>query len=150
MTQKDEDLKLTFADLRAANLARLASVWPAEDPWEPWDWTNAICGEVGEACTEGLALLTLLSAAAGAAANLTKKMNRTWPAGQYADAWNKPEDRRLDELSARLANELADVVIYADLLASKLGRSLGECVREKFNAKSAEIGCSIRIQVDRD
>jgi NTP pyrophosphatase (non-canonical NTP hydrolase) len=136
---------MTFDQLRAANLERLASAWPTEDPWEPWDWTNATSGEVGEACAEGLALLAALSAKAGAAANLTKKMNRVWPSGQFTASWNKPEDQRIADLSARLANELADVVIYADLLASKLGRSLGDCVREKFNAKSDEIGSSVKL-----
>lgn len=140
---------MTFDELRAANLARLKQAWPAEDPWEPWDWTNAITGEVGEACAEGLALLTALSAKAGAAANLTKKMNRVWPSGQFPHAWNKPEDQRIGELSTRLADELADVVIYADLLASKLGRSLEDCIRDKFNAKSKEIGSSVVLAGER-
>jgi len=138
-------MSMTFQDLRAANLARLAQAWPEEDPWAPWDWTNATAGEVGEACVEGLALLAALSAKAGSAANITKKMNRVWPAGQFAHAWNKPEDQRIEELSARLGGEIADVVIYADLLASKLGRSLEDCIREKFNAKSAEIGSTVTL-----
>lgn len=141
-----EPTDLSFEELRETNLARLAAAWPTEDPWEPWDWTNAIAGEVGEACAEGLALLTALSAKAGVAANLTKKMNRVWPAGQFTQSWNKPEDQRIEELSERLAGELADVVIYADLLASKLGRSLGDCVRQKFNHKSDEIGSLVKLR----
>src|SRR6266446_2875126 len=51
---------LSFEDLRAANLARLAQAWPAEDPWAPWDWTNALSGEAGELCTEVLILCAAL------------------------------------------------------------------------------------------
>lgn len=138
-------MKLSFEDLRQANQDRLKAAWPAEDPWGPWDWTNAMVGEVGEACCEGLALLTALSAKAGATANLTKKMHRVWPAGQFQTEWNKTEDQRIDELTDRLAAELADVVIYADLLASKLGRSLESCIKDKFNTKSDEIGSTVKL-----
>ena len=136
---------ITFSDLSSANKDRLATAWPDPDPWHPWDWTNATAGEVGEACVEGLALLAALSARAGSAANLTKKMNRVWPSGQFAASWNKPEDQRIADLTERLGGELADVVIYADLLASKLGLSLGDLVVRKFNAKSDEIGSSVKI-----
>ena len=136
---------MTFEELRAANIARKASAWPEEDPWEPWDWTNATAGEVGEACVEGLALLVALSAKAGVAANLAKKMARVWPAGADMQAWNRPEDQRPDILRASLAAELADVVIYADLLAAKIGYALGDCVRDAFNAKSEGIGSSVKL-----
>lgn len=81
----------------------------------------------------------------GEACNITKKMNRIWPANEFIQSWNKPEDQRMEELEARLADEIADVVIYADLLATRIGRSLGDCIRAKFNEKSKEIGSVVKL-----
>lgn len=136
---------MTFEELRLKNKERCESAFHSVDEWKPWDWTNAIGGEVGEACSEGLTLLTAIAAKAGAASNLTKKMARVWPANQFIKNWNKPEDQRITELEDRLADELADIIIYADLLATRIGRSLGDCVRRKFNAKSEEIGSSVKL-----
>lgn len=44
------------------------------------------------------------------------------------------------DLEQRLAMEIGDVVIYADLLATRIGRTLESCVKEAFNTKSDEIG----------
>lgn len=118
---------LTFDDLRAINKLRCETAFHQVDEWKPWEWSNAMAGECGEAC------------------NLTKKMNRIWPANQFKQNWNKPEDQRLDELAARVASEVADTVIYADLLLTSMGRSLGEAVRATFNAKSDEIGSPIKL-----
>lgn len=125
-------MDLTFDELRAINKARCEAAFHEVDAWKPWEWSNAMAGECGEAC------------------NITKKMNRIWPANQFKQSWNKPEDQRMAELEARLADELADVVIYADLLATRIGRSLGDCVREKFNTKSDEIGSPIKLAVASD
>ncbi len=120
-------MNLSFDELKAVNRLRCETAFHSVDAWAPWEWSNAMAGECGEAC------------------NITKKMNRIWPANQFKQNWNKPEDQRMAELEAHLADELADVVIYADLLATRIGRSLGECVREKFNAKSDEIGSPIKL-----
>lgn len=40
---------LTFAELRAANQARLPAFGPHGD-WTPSDWATATAGELGEAC----------------------------------------------------------------------------------------------------
>ncbi len=118
---------LTFDALRTANVKRCETAFHSVAAWAPWEWSNAMAGECGEAC------------------NLTKKMNRVWPANQFIQNWNKPEDQRMAELEARLAEEIADVVIYADLLAARIGRSLAECVVQKFNAKSDEIGSPVKL-----
>lgn len=136
---------LSFEELRETNKARCESAFHRVDEWKPWEWSNAMSGEVGEACVEVLALATALSAHGGAASNLTKKMNRIWPANQFIQNWNKPEDQRLGELADRVAGELADVVIYADLLMTSLGRSLGAAIVQKFNEKSAEIGSPVKL-----
>lgn len=61
---------------------------------------------------------------AGEAANAAKKLRRGDGDGDRKD----------------VLKELADVVIYADLLAARLGADLGEEVREKFNEVSARCG----------
>lgn len=120
---------LTFGELAEKNKVRCESMFHKIENWLPSQWSNAMAGECGEAC------------------NLTKKMDRIWPAGEYIKNWNKPEDqRRMADLEAKLAGEIADVVIYADLLAQRIGRSLGEIVRAKFNEKSDEIGSEIKLE----
>lgn len=44
-----------------------------------------------------------------------------------------------------IAAELADTVIYADLLAARLGVDLGAAVRAKFNAVSEKLGSDVRL-----
>lgn len=118
---------MTFDDLRVANVRRCETAFHSLHAWLPSQWSNAMAGECGEAC------------------NLTKKMDRMWPAGEFIRNWNKPEDQRIEDLEARLAGEIADVIIYADLLAARIGRSLGDIVRDKFNEKSDEIGSPVKL-----
>ena len=118
---------MTFEEFQRVNKARCEAAAQSIDGWLPSQWSNAMAGEAGEAC------------------NITKKMDRIWPANQFKQSWNKPEDQRMSELEDRLALELGDVVIYADLLATRIGRSLGDCVRESFNRKSDEIGSSFKL-----
>lgn len=99
---------LSFEKLRTVNVQRCEAAFHALDSWPPDKWTNALAGEVGEAC------------------NITKKMGR----GDYPDQFAMADAVR------ELAKELADVVIYADLCAARLGIDLGEAVRDKFNEVS--------------
>jgi NTP pyrophosphatase (non-canonical NTP hydrolase) len=115
---------LQFDRLRAVNVARCINGFGHTlDSWSPAEWTNAMCGEAGEA------------------ANVAKKMLR------HRDnvAGNKGEDRDLSALREKLARELADVVIYADLCAAAQGIDLAEAVRETFNRKSEEIGAEHKL-----
>lgn len=64
----------------------------------------------------------------GEACNLIKKTRR----GENID----PDD---------IAEEVADVIIYADLLLARMGKDLGECVRAKFNKVSQRRGSEIRL-----
>ena len=83
--------------------------------WSLSDWMTATAGELGEA------------------ANIIKKMNRNRDGipGNVESA---------SDLRAMLADELADVVIYLDLLAQAAGFDL-ETVRDaKFAKTSAKIG----------
>jgi NTP pyrophosphatase (non-canonical NTP hydrolase) len=118
---------MTFQLFKERNQARCESTAQPLHAWLPSQWSNAMAGEVGEAC------------------NITKKMDRIWPANQFKQSWNKPEDSRMEELNERLKRELGDVVIYADLLASRQGLTLEECVRTAFNEKSEQIGAKERL-----
>ncbi len=117
---------LTFQQLRDTNSSRCERFHPL-DEWRPSQWSNAMAGESGEVC------------------NLTKKMDRIWPSNQFKVAMNKTEDARMEDLTAKVELEIGDVLLYADLLAARLGLTLEECVRKAFNGKSAELGMPERL-----
>lgn len=87
-------MTLTFAALRAANLARQRAC-PDYD-WSLTDWIIATGGEVGEVL------------------NVVKKLTR-------ADDGLPGNARLPSELIADLADELADAVIYLDLALARAG-----------------------------
>lgn len=90
-------MTLSFAHLRAVNVARCVEGWHHPiDSWSLADWLVALGGEVGEAL------------------NIVKKLNRARD-GIIGNATGP--DQLLDDL----ADELADAVIYADLLAARFG-----------------------------
>lgn len=106
-------MSLTFERLRQTNATRLRR-WHSEDNWTGSDWSNAMCGEAGEA------------------ANVVKKLRRI-ELGGAADAKRELSE---EDLIRDLGFEIADVVIYADLLAKKYGINLEAAVVEKFNIVS--------------
>lgn len=115
---------LNFAVFRVVNLERVRR-WhpgfPADANWSGADWSNAMCGEAGEA------------------ANVVKKMRR-WETG----ASNAGDPGQI-ELATDLAMELADTVTYADLLAAYYGIDLGTAVAVKFNIVSKRQGFPERL-----
>jgi NTP pyrophosphatase (non-canonical NTP hydrolase) len=113
---------LTFEELRRQNVSRCEAVFHPLGSWTPTDWACAMAGETGEAC------------------NAVKKLRR------HADGTNSAKDPSTEaECVASIAVELADTVIYADLLAARLGIDLGEAVREKFNCVSVLRGAAERL-----
>jgi NTP pyrophosphatase (non-canonical NTP hydrolase) len=104
-----------YADLRAANLARQAE-WDTDGQINLSSRGNELAGEVGEAC------------------NIIKKLERERMgiAGSRASL-------------ADLAEELADVIICADLIAMQLGIDLNRAVAEKFNKTSEKVGLTTRL-----
>lgn len=109
---------LTFADIRSVNVRRSEESFNHRlTDWTIAEWTNAMAGEVGEAC------------------NLAKKMIR----GDYPDMYALADAQR------ELGKELADVVLYADLAAAFCGIDLGAAVRAKFNEVSRRRGSDIRL-----
>lgn len=115
--------KLTFAALREANLARLPlfknrNGEPAHTEPDGSDWTPNDW-------------MTALAGEVGEAANILKKVRRG--------------DSTMDESREALAKELADAVIYLDLLAFRCGIHLSGAVMDKWNEVSARIGVDVRL-----
>lgn len=108
-------MDLSFGALRRTNVARCESAYHPIASWSPTDWACAMAGEAGEAC------------------NVVKKLRRLDSSPHIAH-----EER--GTLVRHAADEIADMVIYADLLAARLGVDLGDAVRSKFNATSRKIG----------
>lgn len=113
---------LTFADLRAVNVARCEDVFHAIKEWSPTDWACAMAGECGEACNE------------------IKKLRRLDGADSDFDTVEQRAELRL-----KIGKELADLVIYADLLAARLELDLGCEIVNKFNEVSERRGSEIRL-----
>lgn len=115
--------KLTFLSLRIANEARLplfknSKGVVAHSKADGSDWT--LLEWAGALCGE-----------AGELANLLKKVRRG--------------DKTLDEARADIAKELADNVIYLDIIAKQAGIDLGAAVVAKFNETSTKTGVAVYL-----
>lgn len=111
--------KLTFDAFRHANVSRCLKWHPTGiESWSPSEWATALMGELGEL------------------ASLLKMRNRE----RDGLAGNKfsPTDKMI-------ADELADVQTYLDLLAASLGVDLGRATATKFNEVSERVGFPDRI-----
>ncbi len=113
---------LSFEDLRRVNATRVQK-WhpPGSIPWSSSDWSNAMCGEAGET------------------ANKIKKIRR------HETGCVNDGDPPIEVLKTQAVEEMADTVIYLDLLALHLGMDLGEAVRNKFNKTSERFGFPERL-----
>jgi len=101
--------------LRAANIARQAE-WDPSDKITLTYRLNELAGETGEAC------------------NVGKKIER-----------ERLGIRGSRDTVEHLAEELADVVICADLVAMAEGIDLDAAVAAKFNATSEKVGLTTRL-----
>ena len=117
---------LTFNTLRQANVKRLPEFKnkhgePAHSQPDGGDWSDAewLQAVVGEL---------------GEYANLRKKVQRGDIGGP--------------EATQALADELADVVIYLDILAFRLGIDLGEAIMDKWNRTSERVGSNLHINAE--
>lgn len=65
--------------------------------------------------------------------------------GEYANFAKKYKRGDLDkeQFLAEARRELADVIIYLDILAAQWSIDLDEAVREKFNAVSERVGSNV-------
>lgn len=126
---------LGFRQLRRTNAERCGR-WHEDKPWNGSDWSNAMAGEFGEAMEvlEAIVLSTTVTASLGAAANTVKKIRR----GE--DGHPGAKDFPISDLIYRLSVELADTVIYLDLLADRFDIDLASAVTSKFNMVSRREG----------
>ena len=108
-----------FTDLRAANIARQ----------KEWDSDSQISGPLGK-----LWRANELSGECGEASNVVKKLVREELAIRGSRATVE-----------QLAEELADVIICADLLAAEYGIDLQAATLAKFNATSEKVGLRTRL-----
>lgn len=113
--------ELTFSAFREANVRRCLKWHPdGIESWSPSDWMTAVTGELGEL------------------ASLLKMANRErdgLPGNKFSPT------------QQHVADELADVLTYLDLLAHVLGVDLGRAAAAKFNAVSERVGFPDRIEV---
>lgn len=118
-----EPSQLNFDALRLKSVIRCEDAFRHHlNNWSVAEWGTATAGECGEAC------------------NIAKKMLR------FRDhvEGNSPDDT-LANLRDKLAEELADVVIYTDLWAASQGIDLAKAVIDKFNKTSDKIGSEIKL-----
>lgn len=115
-------MSLTFDELQAVSVKRCAR-WhgPDTERWSGADWSNAMCGEAGEA------------------ANAVKKLRRIETG---TGAQDQPP---VDRLIGMLGDELADVVCYLVLVADHYDIDLGAAIVRKFNAVSEREGFPERL-----
>lgn len=68
-------------------------------------------------------------------------------AGETGELCNKTKKLRRGQgiSTSELADEAADVAIYLDLCCQKLGFTLEEAIRRKFNDRSKDIGSEVRL-----
>ncbi|PUZ21779.1 hypothetical protein DCC81_24640 [Chitinophaga parva] len=68
-------------------------------------------------------------------------------AGEAGEQINFVKKQRRDEVDLReeIGKEMADVIIYIDLLAARMGIDLPEAIRQKFNEVSGKKGVDIKI-----
>lgn len=107
--------QLTFDDLRVSNILRLNQGLCSKTD-KNWIPAQWMNAAVGEL---------------GEAANFIKKVDRG--------------DLTLDEARPLIGKELADLVMYIDILAAKLDIDLGETTVDKFNIVSDRIGSDVYL-----
>ena len=83
---------------------------------QKWTASDWICALVGEV---------------GEMANFIKKVNRG--------------DKTLDAARSDIAKEIADCILYLDLLATNLDIDMGQAVVDKFNEVSDRFDCDTKL-----
>lgn len=106
--------------LRELSVERCEEYFFPLDAWSPLEWAGAAAGEAGET------------------ANVAKKMQRMVTLSLVkGEPYKKPDMVRLRE---SLADEIADTIIYLDLLAASQSIDLEKAIRSKFNRVSEKHG----------
>lgn len=113
---------LNFAELRRANIIRNEEVFNPCNNWSLMEWACAMAGEAGELC------------------GAIKKMRRM---EEGTNSAKDPTDLAI--YKRKVADEMADVIIYLDLMASKMNLDLGQAVISKFNEVSDRMKSTTRL-----
>lgn len=113
-------MDLNLADLRKANVERCEEVFHPLTQWSPTDYGCAMAGEAGEAC------------------NKLKKLKRLADSVIQKMVWwaDKSLTDEIVAMTSSIGEELADTVIYCDLIAARLNIDLAKAIIDKFNADS--------------
>jgi len=93
----------------------------ALENWSNSDWAMALTGELGELC------------------NVLKKIKR------LDDSTERTDRGTREELMQTAATEIGDTFIYLDLLCSRLGLDMYECIATTFNRVSEREGFPHRL-----
>lgn len=121
LARMEEREALTFDRFQAANVLRCGQAFEhGLEDWSLLEWAGAVAGEVGEA------------------ANVAKKILRREKG--FGGAWARSRDGALDDLRAKLADEIGDAQAYLALFAAAADLNLGECAARKFDRISEEAG----------
>lgn len=123
-------MNLDLDHLREVNVKRCNAVFHPEggmEEWTPAEWAMCVAGEAGEVCGD------------------VKKLKRLDGNVVYnAQGYQEREDlgkRIVDNIGI----EIADTIIYLDLLAARLGINLSEVITRKFNLVSHQNNCDITL-----
>ena len=138
-------MSYTFEEFGRGVVARTEMHHPV-DSWDASDWATALGGEVGEAASKVLEVLgaaLALSAKAGEAQNLVKKLNR------LVGGYTQNESKNAPGLYRALEDELGDTLVYLFLLAKRLGIDLEAAAVAKFDAVSDEYGFPRMAELSR-
>jgi len=121
-------MELTFAQLKDANSTRVQR-WHKNgiNDWSVSQWALAMAGEAGEVC------------------NAVKKLNRITDGIANLSADPERLLATTEDAIQKVGEELADVLIYLDLLAQRLEIDLAAETRNKFNATSERYGFPERL-----
>lgn len=118
---------MNLTELREANVRRCEEVFHSLHSWSPTDWACAMAGEAGEVC------------------NAVKKLRR------HEDGTNTAKDPQTEwDCRLQIAAEIADTIIYLDLLAARLDIDLASAIRFKFNAVSDRMKSTVRLAVNNE
>lgn len=113
---------MTFEHFSETNRKRCLKVFHPIDSWTVAEWGVAVAGEAGEIC------------------NAIKKLRRLEDGNNTA---KDPQTR--EEAVQAIADEIADTIIYADLLATRLGINLDAAIVKKFNEVSKRMKSDIKL-----
>lgn len=114
---------LTFALLRRQNITR-CDAWPQPlHRSTPSDLACAVATEVGQLCEQ--------------IGRLRQHLQVTCP--------SKFRSALAAEITARIGQELADLVLFADLLAARLDLPMDEILAARFNSVSEQLGSPVKL-----